>query len=281
MILVTGATGNAGRQVVDRLLAAGVAVRALARDPAAASAVLPAEVEVVRGDLAEPDGLRAALTGVESVFLVWPFITAAGAPPVLDAIAAHARRVVYLSSAGVDDGAERQADPINRFHADMERSIAKSGLEWTVLRASTLASNALGWAGQIRATGVVRGPLMPAKPVVHERDVAAAAVRVSTEDGHAGATYVLTGPEVLSRADQVHAIGAAIGRPLRFEQVTAQAARAQLLADGRPPELVDALLATAETQPPPPPITTTVQDLTGIPPRTFRQWATDHAPIFR
>ncbi|MFI6587244.1 NAD(P)H-binding protein [Embleya sp. NPDC050493] len=278
MILVTGATGNVGRQVVGQLRAAGVPVRALARRPEAAG--LPPEVEVAAGDLAEPDTLAAALTGVEAVFLVWPFLTTEGAPGVLDAVTAHTDRVVYLSSSRVRDDVDRQADPISGLHAGMEGVIAKSTAAWTFLRAETIASNALGWAGQIRDSGVVRGPDLAAKPVVHERDVAASAVRVLTEDGHAGATYVLTGPEVVGRADQVRLIGAAIGRTLRFEPVPVAAARARMLADGRPPALVDALLAGADAPAEPPLITTTIRDLTGTPARSFETWARDHRPDF-
>src|SRR5437879_4939879 len=124
MILVTGATGNVGRHLVARLLEAGTEVRALTRDLEAAG--LPAGAEVVAGDLGRPESLEAALRGVESVFLVWPFLTAEGAPAVLDVIGRHARRVVYLSSLGVDDQADRQADLINQFHADVERHIEKS-----------------------------------------------------------------------------------------------------------------------------------------------------------
>lgn len=278
MILVTGATGNVGRRVVDQLLAAGVGVRALARRPEAAG--LPADVEVVRGDLAEPDTLGPALTGVDGVFLIWPFLTAEGAPGVLDAVKAHTDRVVYLSSSRVRDDVDRQADPISALHAGMERVVAGSGAERTFLRADTLASNTLGWAGQIRSTGVVRGPDLPAKPIVDERDVAACAVRVLTEPGHAGARYVLTGPQVLSRADQVHLIGAAIGRDLAFEPVPTAAARARMLADGRPPALVDALLAGADTPPEPALVTTTIEALTQTAPRTFESWARDHALTF-
>ncbi|MFF7243418.1 NAD(P)H-binding protein [Embleya sp. NPDC008237] len=278
MILVTGATGNVGRQVVGQLLAAGVPVRALARRPEAAG--LPAEVEVAAGDLAEPDTLAAALTGVEAVFLIWPFLTTEGAPGVLDAVTAHTDRVVYLSSSRVRDDVDRQGDPISGLHAGMEGVIAKSTAAWTFLRAETIASNALGWAGQIRESGVVRGPDLAAKPVVHERDVAASAVRVLTEDGHAGATYVLTGPEVVGRADQVRLIGAAIGRTLRFEPVPVAAARARMLADGRPPALVDALLAGADAPAETPLITTTIRDLTGTPARSFETWARDHRPDF-
>ncbi|TLS41372.1 NAD-dependent epimerase/dehydratase family protein [Streptomyces montanus] len=278
-ILVTGATGNVGRQVVVRLLATGTAVRALARDPE--SAELPKGVKVVGGDLSEPDTLEGALTGSETVFLIWPFLTTEGALAVLEAIARHARRIVYLSSSGVNEDAERQTDPINQLHADMERLIEKSGLEWTVLRSNTIASNARGWAEQIRTTHVVRGPDMAATAVIHERDVAAVAVHALTDDGHAGMKHVLTGPQVLSRAEQVHTIGEAIGRPTRFEKVPLQVAREQMLADGRPPALVEALLASAETRPESTLITSTVEEITGAPARTFRSWAQEHADDFR
>jgi uncharacterized protein YbjT (DUF2867 family) len=117
--------------------------------------------------------------------------------------------------------------------------------------------------------------------VIHERDVAAVAVRALTGAGRPGARHVLTGPQVLSRAGQVSIIGEAIGRPLRFEKVPAPVAREQMLADGRPPALVEALLASAETRPASDLVTSTVEQVTGTPARTFRDWAADHADDFR
>ncbi|MEU7747093.1 hypothetical protein [Nonomuraea sp. NPDC049158] len=127
----------------------------------------------------------------------------------------------------------------------------------------------------------MRGPDIAATAVIDPRDIAAVAVRVLIEDGHAGATYVLTGPQVVSRTEQVHAIGEAIGRPLRFEKVPVEIARQRMLADGRPPALVEALLAGAETRPHSALITSTVEEVTGTPARTFRDWAIDHADDFR
>ncbi|GAA3258071.1 NAD(P)H-binding protein [Nonomuraea helvata] len=274
---MTGGTGNVGREVLARLVHVGGSVRALVREPHR----FAAGVEAAEGDLSRPDTLEPALADVETVFLVWPFLTAEGASAVLDVIRRQARRVVYLSSSGVNDGAERQSDPINQLHADMEGLIERSGLRWTFLRANTIASNTRGWAAQIRETGVVRGPGIAATAVVDPRDVAAVAARVLVDDGHAGATYVLTGPEVVSRAEQVRAIGEAVGRPLRFEEVPVETARAQMLADGRPPALVEALLASAATRPHSGLVTSAVEEITGTPARTFRQWAADHAADFR
>lgn len=281
MILVTGGTGNVGRQVVSQLLGTGVAVRALTRGPD--SAGLPGGVEVVRGDLADPDTLDACLDGVDAVFLVWPFFTAEAAPAVLNVVAKHARRIVLLSSMGVRDDVEAQADPINQFHADLERLIEKSGLEWTFLRCHSFATNTLWWASQIRSDGVVRESYgAAARPVIHERDIAAVAVRALTSDGHRGATYCLTGPQVLTQVEQVHAIGEAIGRSLCFEEISPEAGRQKMLAQGWPSAVVDGLLnAYAAMVTSPAPVTTTVEEITGAPARTFREWAVDHADDFR
>jgi uncharacterized protein YbjT (DUF2867 family) len=278
-VLVTGATGNVGRALTAQLVSAGVPVRALVRD--ASTSRFPEGVEVAEGDLAVPGTVERALTGIEAVFLVWPFLTTDDAPAVLATIAGAARRLVYLSSSGVDEDAGRQADPINRLHADMESLIEASGLAWTILRANTIASNALGWAGQIRDGDVVRGPGIAPTAVIDQRDVAAVAVRVLTGDGHSGARHTLTGPQVLSRSEQVRMIGEAIGRPLRFEKVPVAVARERMLADGRPPALVEALLASAETRPASDLLTSTVEQITGTPARSFRAWATDHADAFR
>ncbi|MFC4565814.1 NAD(P)H-binding protein [Nocardiopsis mangrovi] len=280
-VLVIGATGNVGRNVVGGLVDRGVPVRALTRRPDQAG--LPPAADVVRGDLTDPASLQAALDGIGAVFLVWPFLTADDAPAVLGLIAEHARRVVYLSSAGVDDAAEHQADPINQFHADVERAIAASGVEWTFLRGGGFATNNLEWAETIRTEGVVRAPFPhAARSLVHERDIAAVGVRALTEDGHTGATYMLTGPASLTLVEQVDAIAAALDRPVRYEEVPPEEVRAQMLDAGWPADVVDGILnhhdATQDTADP---VTTTVEDVTGTPARTFRQWALDHADDFR
>jgi uncharacterized protein YbjT (DUF2867 family) len=282
MILVTGATGNVGRHAVSQLLGAGATVRALTRDPG--SARLPDGVEVVRGDLADPGGLGATLEGVESVFLVWPTLSADhAAPATLQAIAKHARRIVYLSARGVPDDPGEQAESILGSHARVERLIEESGMEWTFLRPGGFATNTLGWAPQIRAEGVVRWMYgAAARSLIHERDIAAVAIHALTQDGHAGAKYVLTGPETLTQVEQVHAIGAAIGRPLRFEEVSPDTVRQLMIAQGMPASLVEAIISGhAAMVSNPEPVTRTVEELTGTPARTYQEWATDHADDFR
>ncbi|GAA2733000.1 NAD(P)H-binding protein [Actinocorallia aurantiaca] len=267
-ILVTGATGRVGRHVTSQLLEAGIEVRVLTRR----AADFPPTVEQIRGDLSDPGSLEPAVEDVEAVFLVWPFASSEGLEPLVKAVARHARRVVYLSSAAVRDH-EREA----------ERLIARSGLEWTVLRPHAFAANALSWAEQIRAEHVVREPYgRAAMAPVHERDIAAVAVRALTEDGHAGSVYELTGPRSLTRAEQARAIGEAIGRPVRWEEASPQDARRQMLARGWPPGVVDGVLgAQAGMTGDPAPVTATVEQVTGSAARTFPSWAAEHAHAFR
>ena len=203
-ILVIGATGNVGRQVVSQLLATGVQIRALARNPDAAG--LPPQVEVVRGDLTVPETLDACLDGIDTVFLVWTAPPAAVAA-ALERIAKHARRIVFLSSPHkTPHPFFQQPNPVAALHAEIERMIETSGLQWTFLRPGMFAANALSWwAPQIRAGDVVRWPYVAAPTApIHERDIAAVAVRALCEDGHAGAEYVLTGPQSLTQASRCH-----------------------------------------------------------------------------
>lgn len=165
---------------------------------------------------------------------------------------------------------------------DVERLIERSGLEWTFVRSGGFAANTLMWADQVRK-GVVRWPYGEAgRSLIHERDIAAVAVRALTEDGHVGAKYPLTGPEVVSQADQVRIIGEAIGRPVRWEEISREAARQELVAAFGDVSFADgALDAWAGFVTQPEPVTTTVEEVTGRPARTFRQWAIDHASDFR
>ncbi|TYB44050.1 NAD(P)H-binding protein [Actinomadura chibensis] len=275
-VLVTGASGNLGREVAARLVARGAHVRALERRR---SRPRPGTEPVV-GDLTDPAVLREALNGMDAVFLVWPLLDSAPARPLVAEL--RAVRVVYVSSAAIDDGAERQSDPIVQVHADMEALLRDGGVRPVVLRSDTLASNTRGWAAQLRAGDVVSGPDMAPTPVVDERDVAEAAATVLLAP-HAEpdqGPYVLTGPEVLSRADLVARLGAALHRPLRFEAVPADLARARMLADGRPEPLVDALIAAAVARPPSSRVSGDVERLTGRPPGTFARWAADRAAEF-
>ncbi|GAB7182967.1 NAD(P)H-binding protein [Kitasatospora sp. Ki12] len=275
-ILVIGANGSVGRHVVASLAEGGHEVRALVRDSAKAS--LPAGVEAVRGDLTDPESLEPALAdGVSAVYLMWPGLPVE--PRVVELIARHAERVVYLS-ADVADLADDE--PAAVFHQEIERLIRNSGLEWTFVRAIDFAGNLLAWAGQVRE-GVVRWPYGRARrSLVHERDIADVAVRALTEDGHAGARYVVTGPESLAHADLAAIIGEELAVDLRWEELAPETAREQLTAAWGNAAFVDSRLRAWESfTHEPERVTDTVERVLGRPPRDVRSWVRDHAADFR
>jgi uncharacterized protein YbjT (DUF2867 family) len=280
-VLIIGGTGNVGRHVVTQLSGSGTQVRALARNPATAR--LPPEVEVVRGDLTVPESLDRCLGGIDTVFLVWVAPPAA-AGPALEAIARHARRIVYLSAPlKTPHPFFQQPNPSRALAERIERLIETSGLKWTFLRPGMLASNALGWWGpQIRAGDVVRWPHLDAPTApIDERDIAAVAVRALCEEEHAGAEYVLTGPESLTQFEQLSIIGRVLGRTLRIEEISPEEARSRWLPTW--PESVKTMLldAWAAAVGQPAFVTSTVEEITGNPARTFVEWAADHADEYR
>jgi len=281
---VTGATGRVGRLVVDELLRAGVSVRALTRRPE--HAALPADVDVVAGDLTDPASLEPALEGAAAVFLVWtaPVATAAD---VITRLAANSssqpRRVVYLSAPHkTPHPFFQQPNPMRGLHIEIERLLAATSLGATVLRPGMFVSNARHWwAPQIRNGDVVRWPYAAAETApVDERDIAAVAARALLDGKHAGGDYVLTGPESLSQAEQVRVIGDAIGRELRFEELSADEFRRE--AEGTwPSGVADMLLGAWQAALGRPAfVTSAVQEILGVPPRTLYQWAVDNAAAF-
>ncbi|WP_280234463.1 SDR family oxidoreductase [Nocardia cyriacigeorgica] len=276
-VLVTGATGNLGREVVDRLVGRA-RVRCLVReDPGPRPGV-----DWVVGDLTDPADVRAALTGINAAFLIWPLLDSAPAREIVRELVAVAPRIVYLSSTAIDDDVSRQSDPIVQVHADMEALLHNSGLRPVVLRSDTLASNARGWIAQLRAGDEVSGPDIARTAVVDERDVADAVVAALLEprDRLEHEPYLLTGPEALTRADQVARLAAVLHRRLRFRALSADLARSHMLADGRPELLVDALIAASVRRPESDRITDHLERLTGRPPGTFTEWAAEHAAEF-
>jgi uncharacterized protein YbjT (DUF2867 family) len=281
-ILVIGGTGNVGRQVVYQLRETGARFRVMTRNPDAAG--LPPQVEVVRGDLTVPETLDRCLEDVDTVFLVWVAPPAA-APGALERIANHARRIVFLTAPlKTPHPFFQQPNPSRDMAERIERLIETSGLEWTFLRAGMFAGNARHfWGPQIRTGDVVRWPYLDAPTApTDERDLAAVAVRTLCEGGHAGAEYVVTGPQSLTQAEQVHTIGRAIRRSLRVDEMSPDEARLELLPVLGSSTLVNMLLnAWAAAVGQPAFVTSTFAELIGAPPRTFLEWATDHAAEFR
>ncbi|MEU1626928.1 NAD(P)H-binding protein [Streptomyces sp. NPDC020096] len=284
MIVVTGATGNIGRHLVDQLLARGARVRALTRSPERAG--LPAAAETVRADFAAGEPLTSLFEGAEALYLN---LSATGPDNALQVIGAAAesgvRRIVMLSSAGVTDTAFDEENILSRLHAGVERVIRETGLEWTFVRPGTFAANTLLWAEAIRTTGVVRGPYASAAmALVHEADIAAvsAAALDDRVGEHKGAVYWLTGPESLTPVQQVAVIGQALGRELRYEELPREAALEEMAGYGVPLPVADAILHWQEkggeraTG-----VSPDVERVTGRPGRTFAEWVSGHLADFR
>ncbi|MFF4442362.1 SDR family oxidoreductase [Streptomyces sp. NPDC001621] len=274
MILVSGASGNVGGELLRQLRAEGTAVRALTRN--AARAGLPAGTDVAEGDFSDPRSLTKAFSGVDALFLM---MSGNETAVLAEAARAGIRRVVFLSSMAVDT---RLDSFIGRVHREAEQAIAASGLEWTFLRPGQFASNTRSWREQLAGGDVVRTPFAQVGlPAIHPGDIAAVARTALTQDGHAGAAYSLTGPEAITPVEQVAAVGRAIGRELRHEEITAEQAAEQMSAH-MPPEIVAASLeflgdpTEAEIQALP-----VVEKVTRKPARTFEEWARDNADSFR
>jgi uncharacterized protein YbjT (DUF2867 family) len=285
VIVVTGATGNIGRSLVEQLLAAGAAVRALSRDPERAG--LPAAAETARADLTSGAPLRPVFEGARAVFLNLAATGVADPGAVIAAAAAAGvRRIVLNSSMSVTDTPADDDNVIARWHRAAEQAVRDSGLEWCFVRGGMYATNALAWAEQIRAEGVVHGPYPDAIGApVHEADLAEVALRaLLDEDGtHLGRTYVVTGPAGVTLQEQTEIVGRAIGRvDVRFERVPFEEGVAWLERTGTPKEVAADLLGfLGQTVGTEPLITDTVDRVTGHPARSFEEWARDHAEDFR
>ncbi|MFH8346949.1 SDR family oxidoreductase [Streptomyces sp. NPDC018045] len=284
MIVVTGATGNIGRSLVGQLLAEGASVRALTRDPERAG--LPSGAETVRADLTDPASLEPALNGADALFLNLAAGGGDAAAAVVEAAAkAGVRRIVLNSSIAVTDEPADEGDLLARMHGAVERVVRDSGLEWTFVRGGAYAANALQWAAEIRAGGVVRDPQPDAVfAPVHEEDLAAvAAVALLDRTGaHAGQVYVVTGPEARTRAEQVAEIGRVLGRETRLEVISEeQAAEEYAIPNLSKEAMLELFRFFGTTVGTTPLITDTVQRVVGRPARTFAQWVQDHAADFR
>lgn len=279
-VLVTGATGHVGRHVVSQLVAAGHEVRALTRQ-----AVVLDGVEVVRGDLLSPSSIP--FDGVSRMYLFPEPRTAREV--VARAVAAGVERIVTLSSGAVTGGFDTD------FQLPVEQAVEASGAAWTHIRPGDFASNTLRlWGPMIRKDRVVRYAQPDAPSLaIHDGDIAAVAVAALLEDGHAGRWYDLTGPELLTRREQVAAIGAALDEQVRFEEVSASEAREILRAQGGwGAENADFLLGFAEYSAGGTSMADVdwskvlvplagVAEALGRPARTYAEWARDNVDTFR
>jgi uncharacterized protein YbjT (DUF2867 family) len=267
MILVTGATGNVGGQLVRRLAGAGETVRALGHS--AVPSGMPEGVEGVIGDLDQPETLHDALDGTRGVFLLPGYRDMAGV--LAELLRAGAGRVVLLSGSSAEDG--DMGNAISRYMILSEAAARESGLPWTILRPSGFMSNALRWAPQLRTGDVMRAPFAGVRvAAIDPHDIAAVAAEALTLAGYEGRIYRVSGPEPMLPADQVRVLAAVLGRNLRFEGQPDAEVRAEM--EGvMPIEYVDAFfsfyvdgtLDESKVYP-------TVEEITGRKPHTFERW---------
>lgn len=276
--LITGATGPIGRQLVQALVEDGRDVRVTTRSPETAG--FPDSVEVVAGDFRTGDIPSFAFDGVTAAF-VFPALGG------IDGFLAKVERsgidhLVLLSSLAAEGRHQRDRGSVsNLHHSAVEASVAATGIPTTVVRPGDMATNLLFWAYTIKSAGTVYAPYGDsAQAPIHEADVAAVAFAALTGSGHAGQVYPLTGPEALTRREQLSAIGAAIGRDLTFVEIDQDQFSGQMSAYMDPPTIRMLLDYWRETVDQPDQVLSTVEDVTGRPGLSLHQWATDHAAAF-
>jgi uncharacterized protein YbjT (DUF2867 family) len=276
MILVTGATGNVGAELVRALVDAGEEVRALIRSDGADSR-LPAGVDGFVGDLNRPETVAPGLEGVRAAHLLSGY---ADMPGLLAEIRrAGVERVTLQSSSAVPGG--DMGNAVARYHILSEKAVRESGVAWTFLQPNSFMSNTREWASQLRDGDVVRAPFPEVRvATIDPRDVAAVAAEALLSGEHEGRTYRLSGPESLLPADRLAILGRVLGRDLRFEGQSNEEARREM-SDRMPAEYVDAFfsffvdgtLDESEVHP-------TVEQVIGRAPRTFEEWAHAHSEAF-
>lgn len=279
MILVTGATGTVGREVVRILAGRGERVRAMARSPERTT--LPAEV--LRGDFDDRDSLHDAVAGADAVFLLdapGPWIERHDLA-MLDAVRAHAvEKVVKVSAIGTG---ESSALRTSAWHLPGERALRAGDAAWTILRPSSYATNTLHWAPAVRAGQAVTNLTGDgAQGVIDPRDVAEVAVAALTSSRHDGRTYTLTGPELLTTAAQVDVLRKVLGRPIEIVDSDPAAAAEQMIAAGADPAFAEGAMrgqqyiaAGGNAR-----LTEDVTEVLARSPRTYTTWATDHRASF-
>jgi uncharacterized protein YbjT (DUF2867 family) len=281
MLLVTGATGQVGHELVRELDERHATFRVLVRDRARAAG-LSSRAERIVGELDTPSTLTPAFDGVERLFLLVPGTGIAHTRHAIAAAqAAGVRHIVYLSSYAV------LGDPIpamGRWHHEREQLIRASGIPATFLRACGFMSNAFDWLPTLREAGYVLDPIGPGRAApIDPADIAAVAAVTLTEDGHQGKEYLLTGGETFTVADQVRILARALGRGIELRTVATPAEAVRFrYPHGAPPALAEALieglaLMRADTVGV---RSDTVRRLLGREPRTFADWCARNAQAF-
>jgi uncharacterized protein YbjT (DUF2867 family) len=269
-ILVTGATGNVGRHLVEQLVRAGHHVRALTRN--AATAQLPDGAEVVVGDLQRPETLAAAMQGAVALHLI-----NFGGDDY--ALLQTGKAIVEMAERA---GVKRVTVLLGPEKGSLEQAVEESSMAWTFLQPVEFMSGGLDFAEAIRAGGVVKVPFAARRSaMVHDADIAAVAAVALTQEGHGGQTYTITGGEVLTPREMIRIIGKVLGREIAIEELDEAQARQAWREAGMSEDIIEFMAwAYGNTPPIGYTVVPTVQQVTGRPPRTFRQWAEEHRAQF-
>jgi (4-alkanoyl-5-oxo-2,5-dihydrofuran-3-yl)methyl phosphate reductase len=278
--LITGATGTVGSLVVDALLAQNAKVRILARNREKAHARFGAQVEVFTGDSADAGSLTAGLEGANALFLVnsGPDLAAHDEGAAKVAKESGVAHLVKLSSYDALEGVGT-----GKWHARGEAAIRASGLSFTFVQPSGFMSNALFWAGSIRAEGVVRACTGEGRiPFIHPRDIADVAAKALSSPAFRRESLPITGPDALTYAEMAAKIGAAFGKTVRFQPVPEGEVRQLMQKSGDSEAVIDAHLSIyrAIREQRLARVTDTVQRVLGRKPITFDEWIKENAAAF-
>jgi (4-alkanoyl-5-oxo-2,5-dihydrofuran-3-yl)methyl phosphate reductase len=279
--LVTGATGNIGSRVVERLLARDEQTRVFVRNGDKATSRYGDRVDVRVGDLADPTALARAVDGVDVVFLVTTGVDLAEKDKLAASVAklAGVRLLVKLSTDDVEQGVGTGV-----WHREGEAAVRNSGIGFVFVRPSGFMDNFLNWADAIKTDGVVRCAAGDGTiPFIHSDDIADVAIAAMTNPQYEGLSVPITGPEALSFADMTAKVGAAIGRELRFQPVSDDDERRRQAAWGSPEPLIDARLSIfrAMREGRLATVTNNVASTLGREPISFDRWAHQNAAAFR
>jgi uncharacterized protein YbjT (DUF2867 family) len=279
--LITGATGNVGSLVVERLIARGDRPRIFARDPEKTRARYGDRVDVFLGDLADAATLKPALTGAHAFLLVnsGPELSARDEAAARAAIAAGVKHLVKLSSYD----AREQNIGTGVWHAQGESAIRASGIPFTFVQPSGFMSNALFWARSIKAEGVVRSVTGDGKiPFIHSQDIAEVTTAALTSRAYDAQSLPITGPEALSYAEMTAKISAVIGKRIRYQAISDDEERQRMLERGEAADIVAAHLSIyrAIREGRLATVTDTVERVLGRKPMTFDQWLKENATAF-
>jgi len=283
MIVVTGATGHIGSELLRLLSKQNVSVQALTRDPRRAPP-LPG-VDWVRGDLRDVQSLQGLLRGANRMFLLTSNSEDMRSLQVNAIEAARASGIAHVVKASALGASDHSKSPIGKAHYEVERALQESGIPWTILRPHVFMQNFLDVAPTIAREGRIRAASGEGRiPFIDTRDIAAVAAVALTAPGHEGKKYVLTGPQALSYRDVARIIGKAVGRPVEYIAESPEEARERLVRAGSPPWMIESALALAAYQRaggPTSEVSRAVEELLSRPPRSLAQFVQDHASVFR